>query len=104
MACLTSGLAYTPPPLRLRQDGARDQTSAATSAFVAQQAVRLQVFQWPTSAPDDHPLEQLWQKRKQQDTHLHYCPPFEALTDTVEQARLQLAHRPEEMLALCGLP
>ena len=59
MACLTRGLAYTPPPLRLRQDGARDQTSAATSAFVAQQAARLQVCQWPTSAPDDHPLEPL---------------------------------------------
>ena len=97
-------LAYTPHPIILIQDGARYHTSAETSAFFAQQAARLQVFQLPTYSPDYNPIEKLWKKIKQQDTHLHYFPTFEALTDKVEQALLKFANIPEEILALCGLP
>lgn len=39
-----------------------------------------------------------------QDTHLHYFPTFEALTNKVEQALLKFANSPEEILALCSLP
>ena len=46
----------------------------------------MQVFQLPTYSPDYNPIEKLWKKIKQQDTHLHYFPTFEALTDKVEQA------------------
>ena len=79
-----------PHPIILIQDGARYHTSAETSAFFAQQAARLQVFQLPTYSPDYNPIEKLWKKIKQQDTHLHYFPTFEALTDKVEQAPAQV--------------
>jgi hypothetical protein len=64
----------------------------------------LQVSQLPTYSPDYNPIEKLWKKIKQQDTHLHYFPTFEALTEKVEQALLKFANIPEEILALCSLP
>ena len=103
-AFLRRVLEQTTPPIVLIQDGAQYHTSAETKAFFAQQATRLQVFQLPTYSPDDNPIEKLWKKIKQQDTHLHYFPTFEALTDRVEQALLKFANLPEEILALCSLP
>jgi hypothetical protein len=41
---------------------------------------------------------------KQQETHLHYFPTFEALTEKVEQALLTFANIPEAILTLCSLP
>jgi transposase len=104
IAFLTRVLKQTPQHIILIQDGAKDHTSAETQAFFTQQATRLQVFQLPTSSPDYNPIEKLWKKIKQQDTHLHYFPTFEALTEKVEQALLKFANAPEEVLALCGLP
>jgi transposase len=97
-------LAPTTQPMILRQDGAKDQTSAETQALFVQQTARLQVVQLPTYAPDSNPIEKLWKKSKQQDTPLHYCPTFEALTEQVEQALRKLSHAPEAILALCSLP
>ena len=104
IAFLRRVLAQTTQPLLLIQDGAKYHTSAETKAFFAQQAARLQVFQLPTYSPDYNPIEKLWKKIKQQDTHLHYFPTFEALTNKVEQALLKFANIPEEILALCSLP
>lgn len=104
IAFLTRVLAQTTHPILLIQDGAKYHTSAETKAFFAQQTARLEVFQLPTYSPDYNPIEKLWQKIKQQDTHLHYFPTFEALTDKVEQALLKFANIPEEILALCSLP
>lgn len=104
IAFLRRVLEQTTQPLLLIQDGARYHTSAETQAFFAQQAARLQVFQLPTYSPDYNPIETLWKKIKQQDTHLHYFPTFEALTAKVEQALLKFANIPEEILALCSLP
>ena len=104
MAFLRRVLAHTTQPIILIQDGAKYHTSAETKAFFAQQAARLQVFQLPTYSPDYNPIEKLWKKIKQQDTHLHYFPTFEALTNKVEQALLKFANIPEEILALCSLP
>jgi transposase len=104
MAFLRRVLAQTTQPIVLIQDGARYHTSAETKAFFAQQAARLQVFQLPTYSPDYNPIEKLWKKIKQQDTHLHYFPTFEALAAKVEQALLKFANIPEEILALCSLP
>ena len=59
-ALLQRVLADPLPPLRLLQEGAREQTRAETRAGGAQQAARLQVVPVPTSAPDDHPREQRW--------------------------------------------
>jgi len=55
-------------------------------------------------SPAYNPIEQLWKQIKQEDTHLHYFPTFEALTERVEQALLKCATVPEAVLALCGLP
>jgi transposase len=101
---LTRVLEQTTQHIVLIQDGAKYHTSAATKAFFAQQTARLQVFQLPTYSPDYNPIEKLWKKIKQQDTHLHYFPTFETLTEKVEQALLKFANTPEEVLALCSLP
>ena len=104
IAFLTRVLARTTQFIILIQDGAKYHTSTETKAFFAQEAARLQVVQLPTYSPDYNPIEKLWKKIKQQDTHLHYFPTFEALTDKVEQALLKFANIPEEILALCSLP
>jgi transposase len=104
IAFLKGVLQQTTHPLILIQDGARYHTSAETNAFFRQQTARLHVFQLPTYSPDYNPIEKLWKKIKQHDTHLHYFPTFEALTEKVEQALLTFAKAPEEILALCGLP
>jgi transposase len=104
IAFLTRVLEQTTQPVVLIQDGATYHTSAETNAFFARQTARLQVFQLPTYSPDYNPIEKLWKKIKQQDTHLHYFPTFEALTEKVEQALLKFTNTPEEILALCSLP
>jgi hypothetical protein len=104
LALLTRVLEPTRPPLVLMQEGAQDHPSAETTACCAQQAARRQVFQWPTYAPDYHPLEKRWKKITQQETHLHDVPTFEALTDKVEQALLTCTTTPAAILALCSLP
>jgi transposase len=104
IAFLRGVLKQTTQPIILIQDGARYHTSAETKAFFSQQATRLQVVQLPTYSPDYNPIEKLWKKIKQQDTHLHYFPTFEALTEKVEQTLIKFANAPEEVLALCGLP
>jgi transposase len=104
MAFLTRVLEHTTQPIFLIQDGAQSHTSAETKAFFVQQTARLQVVQLPTYAPDYNPIEKLWKKMKQQETHLHYFPTFEALTEKVEQALLTFVNIPEEILTLCSLP
>jgi transposase len=104
IAFLTRVLAQTTQPIILIQDGAKYHTSAETKAFFAQQTARLDDLQLPAYAPDYHPIEKLWKKIKQQETHLHDSPTFEALTEKVEQALLKFTHAPEEILALCSLP
>jgi hypothetical protein len=48
-------------------------------------------------------MEKLWKKSKQQDTHLHYLPTFEALPEQVEQALRQFTKAPEEILGVSQL-
>jgi transposase len=102
-AFLTRVLEQTTQPIILIQDGAKYHTSAEPKAFFAQQTARLEVCQLPTYSPDYNPIEKLWKKIKQQETHLHYFPTFEALTAKVEQALLTFANIPEAILALCSL-
>jgi transposase len=104
LAFLRRILAQTTQPIILMQDGAKSHPSAETKACCAQQTARLQGGQLPTYSPDYNPIEKLWKKIKQQDTHLHYFPTFEALTEQVEQALLKFTNAPEEILALCSLP
>ncbi len=104
IAFLKGVLEQTTHPIILIQDGARYHTSTETKAFFTQHAARLQVCQLPTYSPDYNPIEKLWKKIKQHETHLHYFPTFEALTEKVEQALLKFANIPEEILMLCSLP
>ena len=104
IAFLTRVLEQTTQPIILIQDGAKYHTSTETKAFFAQQTAQLQVVQLPTYSPDYNPIEKLWKKIKQQETHLHYFPTFEVLTEKVEQALLKFTNTPEEILTLCSLP
>ncbi len=103
-AFLSGVLEQTQQPIILIQDGAKYHTSAATTAFFEQHATRLEVFQLPTYSPDYNPIEKLWKKIKEAETHLQYFPSFDALTEKVEQALMKFANAPQEILALCGLP
>lgn len=103
-AFLKRVLKQTDQHLVLVQDGARYHTSAAMKSFFEQHAARLTVFQLPSYSPDYNPIEKLWKKIKQQETHLHYFPTFAALTERVDQALIKFADAPQEILALCSLP
>jgi transposase len=103
-AFLKHVLEQTDQRLVLVQDGARYHTSAAMKSFFARHADRLTVFQLPSYSPDYNPIEKLWKKIKQQETHLHYFPTFIALTEKVEQALVKFTNAPQEILALCSLP
>jgi len=104
MTFLMRVLEHTPHPIVLIPDRAKYHTSAETKAFFAQQTARLHVSLLPTYSPDDNPIEKLWKKITQHDTHLHSFPTFEGLTEKVEQGLLTFANAPKEVLALCCLP
>lgn len=104
IAFLSQVMAQTTEHLILVQDGARYHTSAESKRFLAEHAERLTIFQLPGYSPDYNPIEKLWKKLKQQDTHLHYFATFEALTDKVEQALIKFENSPQEILSLCSLP
>ena len=103
-AFLKRVLEQTDHHLVLVQDGAKYHTSAAMKFFFEPHADRLTVFQLPSDSPDYNPIEKLWKKIKQQETHLQYCPTFAALTERVEQALIKFGNAPREILALCSLP
>ena len=103
-AFLARVLQQTTRHLILIQDGARYHTSGETNRFFAQHTDRLTVYQLPSYSPDYNPVERLWKKLKQQETHLHYFPTFGALAEKVEQALLRFENAPQEILALCSLP
>jgi transposase len=101
-AFLTQVLAETERRIVLIQDGARYHTSKAMKEFFAKHASRLTVFQLPSYSPDYNPIEKLWKKIKEQETHLQYFPTFESLKEKVEQALVKFAKAPKEILALFG--
>jgi len=103
-AFLTHVLEAIEGPIILIQDGAKYHASAAIKPFFAAHASRLTVVQLPTYSPDFNPIEKLWKKIKQHETHLVYFPTFEALTAKVEQALVRFANAREDILSLFGLP
>ena len=92
-------LRETKEHIYLIQDGASYHTSKATKSFFTEQAERITVIQLPSYSPDYNPIEKLWKKIKQQETHLHY---FETLIEKVEQALQKFKNARTEVLALCG--
>lgn len=101
-AFLTAVLAQTQQPIVLIHDGAKYHTSRATKAFFAKHQERLTVYQLPSYSPDYNPIEKLWKKIKEQETHLHYFPTFASLQEKVEHALVKFANAPKEVLALFG--
>ena len=97
-------LEQTSAPVILIQDGARYHTSAEAKGFFAEHVERLTVFQLPGYSPDYNPIEKLWKKLKEQETHLQYFPTFAGLMAKVEQALIKFERAPQEILSLCGLP
>jgi len=95
-------LKHTTNHLILMQDGARYHTSTAMQEFFAKQADRLTVYQRPAYSPDDNPIEKLWKKLKEDGTHLHDFPTFEAIVNKVNEIRPMFENAPEEVLPLFG--
>lgn len=102
-AFLQQVLDSTNRPLIVIQDGARYHTSKQMQVFFATHAHRLTIAQLPSYSPDFNPIEKLWKRIKEKETHMHYFPTFEALTKKVQQALLNFQNAPQEILSLCGL-
>lgn len=102
-AFLQQVLDSTDRPVIVIQDGARYHTSKAMQAFFATHADRLTIAQLPSYSPDYNPIEKLWKRIKEKETHLHYFPTFEALTEKVQQALFNFQNAEEEVLSVCGL-
>jgi len=100
---LSEVLMQTENHLILIQDGARYHTSKAMQAFFEQHRERLTVFNLPSYSPDYNPIEKLWKKIKQEGTHLHYFPTFEALVNKVNQILPLFTMSCEKVLSLFGL-
>jgi len=101
-AFLKQVLAQTRKHMILIQDGARYHTSQAMQAFFARHAQRLTVFQLPSYSPDYNPIEKLWKKIKQHETHLHYFPTFDSLIHKVDEALIRFENAPKQVLSLVG--
>ena len=95
-------LAQTEQHLILIQDGARYHTSKAMQIFFEQHRERLTVFNLPSYSPDYNPIEKLWKKIKQEGTHLHYFPTFEALVKKVNLTLPLFSMAGEKVLSLFG--
>jgi transposase len=100
---LTEVLSKTRKHIILIQDGARYHTSAAMRKFFDEKKDRLTVYNLPSYSPDYNPIEKLWKKVKQESTHLHYFPTFQALVDKVDDALLIFKNTTKEILSLFGL-
>jgi transposase len=96
-------LALTDRHIILIQDQAKYHTSSAIKKFFAANKHRLTVFDLPSYSPDFNPIEKLWKKIKQQETHMHYFPTYDSLKQRVEQAMVKFANTPKQILALFGL-
>jgi transposase len=95
-------LAQTTAPLVLLHDGARYHTSQATQELFAAPADRLTVHPFPSSSPDDTPIESLWKKTQQRATHHKYCKECIALMVSVDEALAYCATHPDTVFGVCG--
>ena len=101
-AYLKEVLSKTKKHIILIQDGAKYHTSKAMQAFFSNHARRITVFQLPSYSPDFNPIEKLWKKIKQYETHMHYFPTFESLKTKVNEALLRFENMQSEILSLFG--
>ena len=64
---------------------------------------RITVFQLSSYSPDFNPIEKLWKKVKQKETHLCHFPTFQDLMDKVDVAMLKFQDMQIEILSLFGM-
>jgi transposase len=89
-------------PIILIQDNAAYHTSGPLQTFYAAHVDRLTVYQLPAYSPDLNPIEGLWQKVKEEATHLRYFPHFDDLVTKVATTLTALAGTPAQLTALQG--
>jgi len=68
--------------------------------FYEKHSDRLTVFNLPSYSPDYNPIEMLWKKIKEKETHLHYFPTFDSLKKKVNEAILNFKNLKHEILSL----
>lgn len=86
--------------LILIHDNAPYHKSRAMREFIEKHAGRLTVFSLPSYSPDYNPIEQLWKKVKEKETHLHYFPTFDDLKKRVDEGLLHFENLKHEILSL----
>lgn len=101
-AFLEWALSQIAGPIVLIQDNASYHTSGPSHAFYAAHADRLTVYQLPAYSPDLNPIEGLWQKVKEDATHLRYFSTFAALVAKVTESLTTFAGLPRELTSLVG--
>ncbi len=89
--------------LILIQDGAPYHRSGTVKAFFEKYSRRITVYTLPSYSPDYNPIEMLWKKIKEKETHLHYFPTFQSLKNRVNEALLHFGNMKDEVLSLFGL-
>jgi len=89
--------------LVLIQDNASYHRSGAMRTFFEKHSRRITVYGLPSYSPDYNPIEMLWKKIKEKETHLHYFPTFQSLKDRVNEALLHFGNMKDEVLSLFGL-
>ena len=70
--------------------------------FFEKHSERLTVYNLPAYSPDYNPIEKLWKKIKEKETHLHYFPTFESLKLKVQEAVCHFENMQKEILNLFG--
>jgi transposase len=101
-AFLEGALTQIAGPLLLIQDNASYHTSGPLRTFYATHTGRMTVFQLPAYSPDLNPIEGLWQKVKEDATHLRYFPHFDDLMAKVDTTLTALAGTPDQLTSLQG--
>jgi hypothetical protein len=89
--------------LILIQDGAPYHRSKAMKTFFGKYSHRITVYTLPSYSPDYNPIEMLWKKIKEKETHLRYFPDFRSLRNRADEALLHFENMREEVLSLFGL-
>lgn len=88
--------------LILIQDGAPYHRSKAMRIFFGKHSHRITVHELPAYSPDYNPIEMLWKKIKEKETHLRYFPTFQALKNKVNEALIHFRDMQKEILSLFG--
>jgi transposase len=86
----------------LIHDGAPYHKSIAVKKFIEKFSKRITAYRLPSYSPDYNPIEMLWKKIKERETHLHYFPTFESLIEKVNEALTRFKDIKNEILSLFG--